>query len=135
MTHDHAERARALVGVGFRPQGRSAQAGLDCVGLVLATFEIADAAIRRNYRLRGDYRAEIETSLSEHFRRVRPSKQRPGDVLLLSVASDQLHLAVRTDSGFVHADAKVGRAVETPGVPKWRIAGVYRKRSRARAGD
>jgi len=135
MLPDYSLRARRLVGTRFRPQGRTVQTGVDCVGLVLATFEIADSAIRRNYRLRGNHRSEIVAHLSNHFRRVRSSELRSGDVFLLSVASDQFHLAVRTDSGFVHADAKVGRVVETPGHPKWPIAGAYRRRARAPDGN
>ena len=33
--------------------------------------------------------------------------------MLLAAASDQLHLAVRTAKGFVHADARLRRVVET----------------------
>jgi lipoprotein Spr len=135
MRVDYAASARALVGAWFRPQGRDFRTGLDCVGLVLATFDIVDHAIRRNYRLRGDHRAEMEARLKFHFQRVRSCNRHPGDVLLLVVASNQFHLAVQTDRGFVHADAKQGRVIETPGDPKWPIAGTFRKRGRARAGD
>jgi hypothetical protein len=127
MAIDYAERARALVGTRFRPQGRS-ETELDCVGVILSTFGLAADSVRRDYRLRGDHRSEIESELTERFRRVPKSQLRSGDVMLLEVAAEQLHLAVRTGLGFVHGHAGIGRVVETPGLPEWRLLGVYRKR-------
>jgi lipoprotein Spr len=127
MSIDYAARARALVGVRFRPQGRAEDA-LDCVGLVLATFGISADAVRRNYRLRGERREAIEAQLLAHFRRVSPQRLQAGDVMLLQAGEDQLHLAVRTAAGFVHAHAGIGKVVETPGVPDWPLLSAYRKR-------
>jgi hypothetical protein len=127
MSIDYAARARALVGTGFRPQGRS-ETELDCVGVILSTFEIAPNAVRRDYRLRGDHQAEIKRELNEQFRAVPKKQLRPGDVMLLEVAREQFHLAVRTNLGFVHAHARIGRVVETPGLPDWPLLGIYRKR-------
>jgi hypothetical protein len=135
MPIDYSKRAKALVGTRFRPQGRSAASGLDCVGLVLAAFDISPKIARRNYRLRGDHRLEIEAGLSRRFRRITPSKRRTGDVLLLAVTADQFHLAIVTDAGFVHADAALRQVVETPGDPKWPILGAYRRRVRHRKVD
>ena len=125
MKPDYAARARALVGARFRPQGRGEQ-GLDCIGLVMAVFAIPQDAAPRDYRLRSGRGDELAARLAVHFRKVR--KMEPGDVLLLSVARDQPHLAVRTDAGFVHAHAGIGRVVETPGLPQWPLLGAYRKR-------
>lgn len=127
MRTNYAEHARALVGTRFRPQGRDS-CGLDCVGLAIETFGIRADAVRRNYRLKGDHRREVETGLTKYFRRISKRDAKDGDVLLLKVARDQLHLAVRTDGGFVHAHAGLGRVVETPGEPEWPLIGVYRKR-------
>ena len=132
MTKSYADRARALVGTRFRPQGRS-EAGLDCVGLVIAAFDLPPDAARSDYRLRGEHRDEIVQGLSPHFRHVRNGQGRAGDVLLLSVASDQLHLGIRTATGLVHADARIGRVVETPGGPPWPIIGIFRRRRAAKA--
>lgn len=129
MKIDYAERARALVGTRFRPQGRS-EDGLDCVGVILATFELAPDLLRRNYRLSGDHREEMRAALGTAFRVVAQSELRSGDVMLLEVAQHQLHLAVRTALGFVHAHARIGRVVETPGLPEWPLLAVYRKRRR-----
>jgi lipoprotein Spr len=130
-----ATRARALVGVPFRPQGRDVEQGLDCVGLCLAAYPLPPATGRRDYRLRGDYRTEIKALLERWFRRVRKKELRPGDMLLLDVAADQLHLAVLTGDGFVHADARLRRVVETPGDPSWPLVGVYRRRMRCPKGE
>ena len=133
MRVDHAERARALVGTRFRPQGRD-RSGLDCVGLAMATSGMAADAARRNYRLKGDHRREVEQVLTRYFRRVGKREARAGDLLLLRVARDHLHLAVLTTAGFVHAHAGLGSVVETPGAPEWPLIGVYRKRIRDRSG-
>lgn len=120
-------RARALVGCKFRPQGRDAQTGLDCVGLVLAAYAFPQAGLRRDYRLRGDHRDELQREIAVHFAR-RRGRSAPGDLLLCEVAPDQLHLAIGCGSSFVHADAGIGRIVETPGSPPWPIIATYRRR-------
>ena len=125
MNIDYAGRARALVGTRFRPQGRGAH-GLDCIGLVMAVFEIPETEVPRDYRLRTDRGDELAAGMLRFFRKVRTVEA--GDVMLLEAACDQPHLAVRTELGFVHAHAGVGRVVETPGMPEWRLIGGYRKR-------
>lgn len=127
MVIDHAARARALVGSPFRAQGRGV-GGFDCVGVVLATFGIPAESARRDYRLHGSHLAEVRQTMEVQFRRVPKRQLRSGDVMLLGVAPEQLHLAVRTSDGFVHAHAGLRRVVETPGIPEWPLLGVYRKR-------
>jgi hypothetical protein len=129
VRRDYAQRARALVGAQFRAQGRGV-GGLDCVGVVLATFGLPLHLVRRDYRLRGNHEAEATECLERFFRRV--SKPAAGDVMLMRVAADQLHFAVRTAAGFVHAHAAIGGVVETPGMPEWPLLAVYRIRSRSR---
>jgi hypothetical protein len=125
-----AARARALVGVRFRAQGRDPEQGLDCVGLALAACGLPAELARSDYRLRGDFRAEVGRVLDGPFRRVLAKQRRIGDLLLMAVAEDQLHLGVLTDAGFVHADARLRRVVETPGEPHWPVIGIYRRRMR-----
>ena len=129
MKIDYAARAQALVGTRFRPQGRGAD-GLDCVGVVLATFAISPTSVRRNYSLRGNHLRELRDELDVHFRRVAKRELRAGDVMVLDAADRQLHLAVRSERGFVHAHAGIRRVVETPGDPEWPLLAVYRKRRR-----
>jgi len=128
MTIDYAARAQALVGTRFRPQGRDA-AGLDCIGVVVAVFQIPPDSVRHDYKLSGEKLSEVREQLEMRFRRVARTVLRSGDVMLLSAGARQPHLAVRTARGFVHAHAGIRRVVETPGVPQWPLLGVYRKRS------
>lgn len=130
MGNAYAVRARALVGVRFRAQGRDPATGVDCAGMAIAAFGLHHAQFRRDYRLRGDHRRELETALARDFRRVSRRQCRPGDILVLGVASDQLHLAIKTRDGFIHADAKLGKVVETPGDPRWEVIAAYRRRGR-----
>ncbi|HVL29104.1 MAG TPA: NlpC/P60 family protein [Sphingomicrobium sp.] len=134
MTIDYAGRARALVGTRFRAQGRTPSLGLDCVGLVICAFGLPERTVRRDYRLRGDHLRELLDGLAGPFRRVPPSRRRPGDVVVLQVGRDQLHLGILTDTGFVHADARLGKVVETGGVPQWPILAHFRRRRRNRRG-
>jgi hypothetical protein len=96
--------------------------------VIVATFGLPEQQVRRDYRLRGDHRSEAEQCLRRYFRRVPPRQLRTGDVMLIEAGEDQLHLAVRTESGFVHAHAGLRRVVETPDLPEWPLLGVYRKR-------
>jgi lipoprotein Spr len=129
MAVEHAERARALVGTRFRLQGRG-EHGLDCIGLVIAAFGLDAREFRRDYRLHGQHPRELETGLAAYFRRVAPHGARAGDVMLMAVDEQQLHLGVKTELGFVHAHAGIGRVVETPGAPDWPVLGIYRLRGR-----
>ena len=132
MTIDPARRAQALVGTRFRPQGRSAECGLDCIGLVLAACDLPAERVRRDYRLRGDHRRELLAGLAGTLRRIAPGQCRAGDVLLLQITADQSHLAILTEAGFIHADAGRGMVVETPGPPPWPIIAAFRRRARDR---
>jgi len=127
-TIDFAERARALVGKRFRPQGRG-EHGLDCVGVMTATFSIDPRTVRSDYTMRGNSLKELEANLQSHFRKVARTHLRSGDLMVMSAGADQLHLGVRTDAGFVHAHAGIRRVVETPGLPSWPLLSVYRKRN------
>ena len=129
MAIEDAIRARSLIGVPFRAQGRN-ERGLDCVGLVLAACGLLGESARSDYRLRGDHRTELKRELLRHFRRVSRSRRRIGDLILMAVAGDQMHLSVLTDRGFVHADARLRKVVEAPGEPEWPVIGIYRRRTR-----
>lgn len=132
MAIDDAARAGALVGVPFRPQGRVPDQGLDCVGLVLSACGLPADLVQANYRLRGDHRAELTLELLRFFRRVDRGQRQVGDIVLMAVAGDQMHLGVFTGLGFVHADARLRKVVETPGEPEWPVIGIYRRRTRLR---
>ena len=46
--------------------------------------------------------------------------------MLMATGPGQLHLGVWTGEGLVHADAGLRRVVERPGVPPWRVLGMWR---------
>ena len=118
-----AERARALIGTRFRPQGRGPD-GLDCVGLAAAALGLG--ATRRDYLLRGGDLAALEAGLAEAG--LRPVDEKiAGDVIVLRSGPGQLHLGVWTGEGLVHADAGLRRVVERPGAPQWPIVSIWRK--------
>lgn len=130
MSKEYVARARSLVGTRFRPQGRDVRIGLDCVGLALAVFRIPVDKVRKDYRLRGDHGRDLKAQVGRFFRQIGKAAAKPGDLFVSQVAQDQLHLSICTDGGFVHADARIGRVVETPGTPQWPSAGAYRRRVR-----
>lgn len=124
------ERARALIGVRFRPQGRSAEMGLDCIGLATLTYQLPPARVRSDYRLHGGLRDEMEQDLALLFQRVATEVAAPGDLLLVAPGLRQLHLIVLTPVGYIHADARRRRVVEAPGAAPWPVLSAWRYRER-----
>ena len=122
-----AARARALVGVRFRSQGRDPQTGLDCVGLAAIAAEVPPERVPRDYTLRGEHLAAIEATLDRAgFQRRDGLQAGAGDVAVMKVGPAQLHLAVLIDNGFVHADARLRRVVERPAPLPWPMLSVWR---------
>jgi cell wall-associated NlpC family hydrolase len=120
-------RARALVGVRFRAQGRDPSKGLDCVGLALAATGTSAESVPRDYALRGDHREPIERGLAAlGWTRVAPASVRPGDLVLLEPGAAQFHLAIHTDAGFIHADAALRRVAERPLPFPWPVVAGWR---------
>jgi len=118
-----AARARRLVGVRFRAQGRSPATGLDCVGLVVSAFGLERA--RSDYSLRGGDPGLLSRELvAAGF--VRVGRRETGDVLVMRAGPEQLHLGIVTEAGLVHADAALRRVVERPGAPEWPVLGIWR---------
>ena len=116
--------AQQLVGVRFRVQGRDPALGLDCVGLVAVALWRAGAAVTmpRNYAVaRGCLPTGVEPAGL-----TRCDGALPGDVLLCRVAATQLHLAIRTPDGIIHADAVARRVVARPGAIPWPIETAWR---------
>lgn len=134
MSNNVIEQARSLIGTRFRVQGRNPRLGVDCVGLAMLAYDVDGLAVRSDYRLAGDHQRELMAGLADRFRRVARTRLRTGDLMLIRIADRQLHLAVRTEDGFVHADVRRG-VVETPGMPVWPIIGAYRLRAKTKRSD
>ena len=115
-------RARAAIGAPFRPQGRTTAEGLDCVGL--AALALGRAA-PRDYRLRTGDTARVVAGLQAAGLRA-VADPRPWDLLLCRSGPGQLHLAIRSEDGIVHADAIARRVVERPGPVPWPVLGCWR---------
>ena len=115
-------RARALIGTRFRPQGRSAD-GLDCIGLAAAALGVSGVA--NDYPLRSGSRRRLEAGLRAAGLQSAENVE-AGDLLLLAAGAGQLHLAVFTGAGIVHADAGLRRIVERPGPVSWPLLSAWR---------
>jgi cell wall-associated NlpC family hydrolase len=119
--------ARAALGARFRLHGRDPATGLDCVGLAAWALraEGFEGVVPSGYALRrGD--ADVVQALIGVSGLVAAEDARAGDLLLLAAGPGQLHLAIDSGDGIVHADAMLRRVVERPGVPPWPVIGRWR---------
>lgn len=124
-----AQTALDLIGVPFLLHGRSADAGLDCVGLAGLCLSAVgkDVAVPTDYRLRGQYSARACAYFDERqFSKVLDASMVAGDILLLEPGVRQIHLAVVTHAGAVHAHMGLGRVVATPLPLPWRTIAQWR---------
>jgi murein DD-endopeptidase / murein LD-carboxypeptidase len=115
--------ARSLIGAPFRLHGRRAETGLDCVGVAALAFDVGDVPYGYSLRMADadGVAALIAAAGLKHVVR----SPRAGDLILLRSGPAQVHLAVMTEAGFVHADASARRVVETPGAPRGALIGVW----------
>ena len=122
-----AARARALVGIRFRPQGRDPEIGLDCVGAAAAAAGIAAERVRSDYPLRSDSLTLLEHELCDlGLQPVAGEEALPGDMVVMQAGPGQLHLGISTGTGFVHADAGLRMVVERPCPFPWPVLGIWR---------
>src|SRR3954464_15323835 len=120
-------RARALIGVRFRPQGRSAEDGLDCIGVAIMAMNRDPAGTRRNYRLRtGDPERVHRDFDASGLVELAPAAAEPGDIVVVRAGPMQLHILLLTDLGYLHADAGLRRVVEVPGPVPWPVLSAWR---------
>jgi cell wall-associated NlpC family hydrolase len=132
--------ARAMLGVRFRPQGRDAVRGLDCVGLIWAAYAAAKVPLRApvDYPLRGWRGLRIGAALAQSgLVRACDMGQRGrriGDVLLCSLGAGQFHLGLGGAESVIHAHAGLGRVAESPWDADWAEADVWRVLDGAAAG-
>lgn len=118
-------RARDLLGVRFRPQGRGTNQGLDCIGVVAMTFGLT--AVRRDYCLRSGDADEVNGEFAAGgFSAIAVTAAGAGDVLLVRVGPGRLHVVILTPEGYLHADAGLRRVVEVPGAVAWPVVSAWR---------
>jgi murein DD-endopeptidase / murein LD-carboxypeptidase len=117
------ERARALLGTRFRLHGRDVASGLDCVGLI-ATVYMKCGEVSTGYSLRGGSDAQW-ISILDDFAKRRCGAAQPADIILCLAGPGQYHLGLWTGDSLIHADAGVGRVVETPGTVRWPIIAMW----------
>jgi hypothetical protein len=116
-------RARALIATRFRPQGRSATDGLDCIGLAALAIDARD--VPRDYALRGGSSRRLAEGLRAAG--LAPVEtMAPGDVLVFAPGPGQLHLGIFTGTGLVHGDAGLRRVAERPLPFPWPVLGSWR---------
>lgn len=118
--------ARAAIGTRFRLHGRDHH-GMDCVGLIGAALRAGGmpGALPTGYALRGGTQAAAEATAAA-LGLARAEHPQAGDVLLLRPAARQLHFAIWTGGGIVHACAMLRRVVERPGPPPWPVLAIWR---------
>jgi cell wall-associated NlpC family hydrolase len=118
--------ARAALGVRFRLHGRGGD-GLDCVGLAALALRADgfEGAVPSGYALRRGDAAAVAAAI-EAAGLVAAADARAGDLLLLCAGPGQLHLAIDSGGGIIHADAMLRRVVERPGGLPWPVAGRWR---------
>ena len=127
--------AREFLGVRFAHQGRS-RAGLDCLGLLLATaaaagmyFDGTEACALDvpTYGLRPDT-ALLKHQLDRFLRPIAADALAPADILLLHVQGSPQHLAILSDYpatgtlGMIHAYAPARKVVEHRYDARWQRA-------------
>lgn len=126
-----AARARALIGTPFRLQGRKPERGIDCLGLVAIAADIPPQLVPSGYTLRSEVTEEMRSaSFAERVAPVPIREAGAGDVLLVRAGAGQHHFLILLESSFVHADARLGRVVETPGCVSWPALAAWRVQER-----
>lgn len=121
-----AQRALAQLGTPFRLHGRVPNVALDCVGLVaVATGTRAPTS---DYSLRGTKLGTIKSYMDGLGWRSLACDSKPadGDIATVTCASDQPHLMVRADKGWVHSHAGLRKVVHTPDPSPWPIMALRR---------
>jgi cell wall-associated NlpC family hydrolase len=118
--------ARGAIGTRFRLHGRDPASGLDCVGLAALALraEGFGGAVPSGYALRSGDAVRVVAAI-EAAGLVPAADVRPGDLVLLRAGPGQLHFAIQSGDGIIHADAMLRRVVERC-APDWPVLGRWR---------
>jgi hypothetical protein len=77
------------------------------------------------YALRNDLEPRWIVKLDAQFVRRDATAPAAGDILLLRAGPAQFHLGLWSGQGLIHADARLRRVVEWPGLPDWPLIGLW----------
>lgn len=120
--------AKAYEGVPFRHQGRS-RAGLDCGGLLIVAAADVGRVLTdlKGYARQPDGR-QLKALLDSQLTPIAIRDMQTDDVLLMRFSKHPQHVAIKTDTGLIHAYQDAGEVVEQGLDKKWRnrIVGAYR---------
>ncbi|HEX7871854.1 MAG TPA: peptidoglycan endopeptidase [Sphingobium sp.] len=108
--------ALSLLDVPFRLHGRSAETGVDCVGLALLCVREAGVVVPDPpaYRMRTGGMAAAPGWLRRAGFVPGEGGRWPGDLVIVRVSALQLHLVIDAGDSAVHAHAGLGRVVRSP---------------------
>ncbi len=109
-----------FLGAPFRLGGRDPQRGIDCIGLVALAYDKVEVA-PKGYVMRGASLSRWASELDRHFLRRIDASLKPGDIALLETGPSTWHIGIWTGDSLIHADARLGRVVETPRPLPWPI--------------
>lgn len=121
-----------MLGAPFRLYGRSVESGLDCIGVVANCLLAANFEFHHPnaYRVRGAHDEDAFAFFAQNrFWLIDDGSWIAGDILLLRPGPRQLHFAVLTMPGAVHAHMGLNRVVITPlplpyhKIAQWRFLG------------
>jgi hypothetical protein len=97
------------------------------VGLVALAGRLPVELVPTGYSLRSEAAEDLlSLSFDGRVERICPAEASAGDVLLVRAGAGQDHFLILLENGFVHADARLGRVVETPGAVAWPVRSAWR---------
>jgi cell wall-associated NlpC family hydrolase len=121
--------ARDCIGTPWQHQGRLANVGLDCIGLICVVANVLgmDYKDSATYR-RIPHNGELEKALNENLIIIDEQSAQPGDIIAMHLDGEPCHVGLLSNYGIIHADYRVGRVVETvlDDTTKSKITGWYR---------
>lgn len=109
---DMVAAARQCLGTRFRHQGRSAQHGLDCVGLIIVSAQAAGIQTRDMF---GYGRQPQHDDFGRYLRKnglYSVDTPLPGDVGVFDFGHGAQHAALFTPQGIIHAYAPARKVIE-----------------------
>ncbi len=123
------DAARNCIGTPFHHQGRTAGAGLDCIGLIVHAARVAGMDVEdcTDYGRNPDGIRLLQALNAHGFEKT--EQIQAGNVLVFRFNRFPQHVALATTAtAMVHAYAPMGSVVETTIGQSWlnRLTGIYR---------